>query len=50
MTTDRYVPTLDGWRAMAIIAVMAGHAVPVLGWGRMGVDLLRQFFQQYIIH
>ena len=39
MTTDRYVPTLDGWRAMAIIAVMVGHAMPVLGWGRLGVDL-----------
>lgn len=38
----RYIPTLDGWRAIAIIAVMASHVwprVPVVGSGWLGVDL-----------
>jgi peptidoglycan/LPS O-acetylase OafA/YrhL len=47
-----YIPTLDGWRAVAIVAVMVSHAKTTLSafgwgeqalivasWGRLGVDL-----------
>ena len=44
-----YIPTLDGWRAIAILAVMSSHAIipfaaahPWLRWmeqGAAGVDV-----------
>lgn len=53
--TSRYIPTLDGWRAVAIIGVILCHSsesllqtnpqrqssylLTALTWGRLGVDL-----------
>jgi peptidoglycan/LPS O-acetylase OafA/YrhL len=41
MTKNQYIPALDGWRGLAILALLIGHFFPVrgLGLGAAGVNL-----------